>query len=98
MAHHFISTAFTPDVLRNAIVDADRRILDFRITQTAADRIEFSLAADLPGEVSQTVLTALRRALSKLGAGDVAIDFRPGIPSASDRKLRRVRRDWRPHG
>jgi hypothetical protein len=83
-------------VLRNAIVDADRRILDFRLTQTAADRIELSLAADLPSDGAEAALAALSRALARIGAADVAIDFRPGIPPTNERKLRRVRRDWRP--
>jgi putative adenylate-forming enzyme len=88
----------TPDVLRNAIVDADRRILDFRVTQTAADRIELSLAADLPADGAEAALAALRRALARIGAADVAIDLRRGIPSTTERKLRRVRRDWRRPG
>lgn len=91
-----IPALVTPDVLRNAIIDADRRILDFRVTQTAADRIELCLAHELPVAASEAAMAALWRSLARLGVQDIAIDFRSGIPPTTDRKLRRVRRDWRP--
>ena len=86
----------TPDVMRNAVVDSDRRILDFRIVQTAADRVELCLAADLPADAGNAAVSSLHSALVKLGAADVSVDLRIGITPSMDRKLRRVRRDWRP--
>lgn len=86
----------TPDVLRNAVVDADRRVLDFRIVQTGADRVELSLAEDLPAEVAANVTAALQAALQKVGGAPIAIDLKSGIDVPFDRKLRRVRRTWTP--
>lgn len=86
----------TPDVMRNAVIDADRRIQDFRIVQTGADVIQLSLAADLPSEAAQSAASMLKVAIEKVGAS-VEIDLKAGIEAPYDRKLRRVRRDWRPH-
>jgi putative adenylate-forming enzyme len=86
----------TPDVVRNAVVDADRRILDFRVVQVAADRVELALPSDLPSECAQAAAASLQAALSKAGIGNIAIDLRSGVVAPFDRKLRRVRRDWRP--
>lgn len=86
----------TPDVLRNAIVDADRRILDFRVVQTAADRIELALAAELPEEAFASARAAMQAALERLGVVAITIESKRGIAPSFDRKLRRVRCDWRP--
>jgi len=86
----------TPDVMRNAVVDADRRIQDFRIVQTAADRVELALAADVPDEVAERAAAALRGALAKIGASGAVVAVIRGIATPFDRKLRRVRREWRP--
>lgn len=86
----------TPDLMRNAVIDADRRIQDFRIVQVGADRIALSLAVDLPHEVTHAAATSLKAAVEKAGARDVVIDLRSGIETPYDRKLRRVRREWRP--
>jgi putative adenylate-forming enzyme len=86
----------TPDVIRNAVVDADRRILDFRVVQTHADRVELTLAADAGPDVASAAVASLGHALAKTGAGPTGIDMRLGIEVPLDRKLRRVRRDWRP--
>jgi putative adenylate-forming enzyme len=85
----------TPDIVRNAVVDADRRIQDFRLVQTGPDRIALSLAQDLPPDASAAAATALEKALSKAGAPGVVIELKPGIDVPYDRKLRRVRREWR---
>ncbi|WP_395645467.1 F390 synthetase-related protein [Terricaulis sp.] len=86
----------TPDIMRNAVVDADRRIQDFRILQIGADRIALSLAADLPADAAAKAAAALKVAVEKAGAVDVAIELRSGIAVPYDRKLRRVRREWKP--
>lgn len=85
----------TPDVLRNAVVNADHRIQDFRIVQVGADRVELALAADLPAEVVEMAASSLRRALARIGATGAIIDLKSGIEPSLDRKLRRVRRAWR---
>ncbi len=86
----------TPDVMRNAIVDADRRIRDFRIIQTDADTIQLCLSADLPTEAAQAAAAALKKAALNIGAQDVIVVLKSGIDTPYDRKLRRVRREWRP--
>lgn len=84
----------TPDVVRNAVVDADRRIMDFRVVQVAADRVEVALPRDMPAEAGQAAAAALRQAFAKIGAIDTVIDLTSGLAAPFDRKLRRVRRAW----
>lgn len=84
--------AVTPDVLRNALLDADRRIEDFRIVQTGAQAISVALPDEVDGA---TVRGALTAALARLGT-HATITIAHGIPPADATKLRRVRRDWPP--
>ena len=86
----------TPDVIRNAIVDADRRILDFRVVQTAADRVEVVLATGAGADMARAAALNLERALDKAGARASGIEVKFGIEVPVDRKLRRVRRNWQP--
>ena len=86
----------TPDVMRTAVVDADRRIQDFRIVQVGADRVALSLADDVPEEAARAAAAALKAALAKAGAVGAVVDLKSGIETPYDRKLRRVRREWRP--
>ena len=82
----------TPDVLRNALLDADRRIDDFRIVQTGAREIAAAIPAGADGAAVERALAA---ALARLGAS-AAVAVRHGVPPADpSAKLRRVRRDWR---
>jgi putative adenylate-forming enzyme len=84
----------TPDVLRNAVVDADRRITNFRIVQTGQQAIELSLDADLPPEVAEAAKGALLKAVERLGAS-ATVGLRSGVEIPYDRKLRRVERAWK---
>ncbi|MGV3726412.1 F390 synthetase-related protein [Hydrogenophaga sp.] len=86
----------TPDVIRNAIVDASPAIRDFRAVQTAYDRIEVTLPPDLPGAVENRVLQELRARLERLEAGPVQLVIDHNMDLPMDRKLRRVRRSWTP--
>ena len=86
----------TPDVARNAVVDADRRILDFRIVQVGASAIELSLVRGLAPEAAQAAVSALARAMAKAGAAAPEIIIKSGVDVPLDRKLRRVRREWSP--
>jgi len=86
----------TPDVLRNAVVDADRRIDDFRIVQTGPDEVELALAPSLPAEAAAAAAANLSAALRRAGAADVRVKSKRGIDVPYDRKLRRVMRVWRP--
>ena len=82
----------TPDVVRNAVVDADRRIQDFRVVQTGAGAIDLALDSDLPLEAASAASASLRSALAAAGAAEIEITLKRGWESPMDRKLRRVRR------
>ncbi len=85
----------TPDVLRNAVVDADRAITDFRIVQTAADRISVALDPALPPESDARVIASLAGLFDRAGVVRPEIAVTRGLTVDFDRKLRRVRREWR---
>ncbi|WP_296816613.1 hypothetical protein, partial [Brevundimonas sp.] len=86
----------TPDILRNAVVDADRRITDFRILQTGPGEVEVELDAAL-AEAAPRVARALIEAIVRAG-GEAVVQTRltPAFGLPTDRKLRRVERLWRP--
>jgi putative adenylate-forming enzyme len=86
----------TPDVVRNAIVDASPAISDFRAVQTGPCHIKVALPLDLPVELDGVVTRALRSRLGPFAVGAVQINVVRGIEPPTDRKLRRVRRDWTP--
>lgn len=83
----------TPDVLRNAVVDSDPAIRDFRIDQTGPCHVRVSLDAALPAAVGQVVAARLNRALAAFGV-EPQIELQTGIAPLRDGKLRRVRRLW----
>lgn len=82
----------TPDVLRNAVVDSDPRIRDYRIVQKADGRVAVELDERLGEEVHAVVREALERALARLGVAPAVATVR-GIAPRFDRKLRRVERE-----
>ncbi|MBA4342785.1 MAG: hypothetical protein C0423_11625 [Methylibium sp.] len=86
----------TPDVVRNAIVDASPAIRDFRAVQTGPCHIEVALPLDLPVELDGVVTRALLSRLAPFAVEAVQINVVRGIELHTDRKLRRVRRDWTP--
>lgn len=81
----------TPDVLRNAVLDADARIEDFRLRQTGAERVALTLPmglqAALPGAVA-----AVQAALVRAGASAYVTGTTGPMPVEGGRKLRRVER------
>lgn len=83
----------TPDIVRNAIVDADRRILDFRLRQTGPEELELVLPQDLPSEAADRAMAALVALFSSLNLS-VHIVVHLEILTTSARKLRRVERIW----
>ena len=82
----------TPDVLRNAVVDSDARIRDYRIVQKVDGRVTIELDEALPDEVHAAVRSAAERALARLGAAPIVTISR-GVTPRFDRKLRRVERE-----
>lgn len=85
----------TPDVLRQAVLGACEAISDFRVIQTGPSDIEVSLDPSLCSTVDTPVEDALAGALARLGAAP-RITVKRGLETPFDRKLRRVRRAWRP--
>ena len=79
----------TPDVIRNAVLRADRRISDFRVTQISRNKVLLELKAEeaacLPAATAS--LAALFRSCG--AAPEIATSSGPLAPPA-DRKLRRV--------
>ncbi|GAB2177050.1 F390 synthetase-related protein [Dongia sp. agr-C8] len=84
----------TPDVIRNAVVDADRRIQDFRVIQTGARAVDLVLDRGLAPDAAAAAAASLRTALERAGAAEVDITLKRGWESPMERKLRRVRRAW----
>ena len=82
----------TPDILRNAVVDADRRITDFRVRQTGPDRVEVLIPK---GCDAHAVGAAVDAVLQRKGiSADVMVAHADLAPDMS-RKLRRVEKVWR---
>ncbi len=84
----------TPDVLRNAVVDAHPAIRDFRIVQTGASEIAIVLADDLPEVMNQLVEKNIVSRLAPFGLAPFEIKVSRGLELSIDQKLRRVRRAW----
>lgn len=87
----------TPDILRNAVVDADPQITDFRIVQAGPATITVNLPEALPAAVDARVRAGLEGALARRGLV-ATITVQRGIAVDFTRKLRRVSRDWREPG
>ncbi|WP_420860525.1 F390 synthetase-related protein [Algirhabdus cladophorae] len=85
----------TPDILRNAIVDTDRRITQFQLVQTGPNEIDLRLLEDLPPDVADNVAQNLRALFRTHGAQDLTINHSP-LDLNQPGKLRRIRRDWQP--
>ena len=80
----------TPDVLRNAVLKADRRIDDFRLVQTASESIELGLAPTLPDDAAVAAHQAVRALLEIRKAAATITLVRTPLPLETGRKLRRV--------
>lgn len=80
----------TPDILRNAVLKADRRIDDFRLIQTAPDAIELSLAPGLADEAAAAAHGAVRTLLAARQATATVSLVRKNLLLETSRKLRRV--------
>ena len=80
----------TPDILRNAVLKADRRIDDFRLIQTAPDTIELRLVPELDDEAAVTAHRAVQALLAARKATATVTLVRKELPLETGRKLRRV--------
>ena len=86
----------TPDLLRNAVLAADRNIDDFRIRQTDENRIDIVLPLHVSGSAGEAVRTAVLRACAQLEAQPVVDVKHEALQPRTDAKLRRVENCWRP--
>lgn len=90
-----LNVTITPDILRNAIVDVDRRINDFRLVQTGEDSIVLCLAQTLGLEIAKKVLENLTSLLARHNCTQIQLEISELLPHDNG-KLRRIRRDWSP--
>lgn len=84
----------TPDILRNAVVDTDRAIDDFRVTQLGELTVEVRLAEELGPEMATKAAESVARALGDAGVACPHVVAALGLVTPFDRKLRRVHRAW----
>lgn len=81
----------TPDVVRNAVVDAHLSIRDFRVTQVDATTVVIALPEDAALDADGLAVESLRGRFARLGV-HARIICKRGIETPFDRKLRRVQR------
>ncbi|HBF30967.1 F390 synthetase-related protein [Rhizobium sp.] len=81
---------FTPDVLRNAVLKADRRIDDFRLIQIAQEAIELRLKPDLPNDAAIAATLALEDLFAARQASASISVIRAEMPLDIRSKLRRI--------
>ena len=92
----FGDSMITPDVLRNAVLDADPAIEDFCLRQRADGRVELALDAALPVPVQTAAQAAVQALLRARGLGEAEAEVGLQVLNRADlysRKLRRVERE-----
>ncbi|WP_411890323.1 CoF synthetase [Yoonia sp. SDW83-1] len=75
----------TPDVIRNAVVDSDRRITDFRVVQTGDSTISLQVPVGM-----EAASAALQKLFQNKGLNITIQHDQTPITLRTDRKLRRV--------
>ena len=85
-----VEVPVTPDILRNAVLDASREISDFRLVQEEDGSVTLLLPPELPGIGAEAAQSALRKTFSAQGLAPAISLRREGLPLESSRKLRRV--------
>ena len=83
-------TLVTPDILRNAILDAGRQITDFRLVQTSPDQIDLILLPDLVEEQAKAAEASLCSLLRERHLFPEIRLVRQNLELDRSRKLRRV--------
>ena len=91
-----VTTMLTPDVLRNAIVDADRQIDDFRLVQTGPNCMTLYLSRDLEQKTKTAASGALSDLLTRHNCSQTQLEISDLFPHDTG-KLRRIRCDWSPN-
>lgn len=80
----------TPDVLRNAVLDAARDITDFRILQEDKDTVALVLPPPLPAASAEAALAALEQVFARRGLTPKIVPRRAAMGFEPHGKLRRI--------
>jgi putative adenylate-forming enzyme len=86
----------TPDLLRNAVLGADRTIDDFRVRRVEENRIEVVLPSRIPASVGVTARDAVLQACVKAETCPEVVLRQEALLPRNDTKLRRVENFWKP--
>lgn len=86
----------TPDVMRNAVLDAARDITDFRILREGRDEIALVLHPALSDASAQAARRALEQVFARRGLSPRVLSRRAAMTFEPQRKLRRVECRFRP--
>ena len=93
-----VEVLVTPDTMRNAVLDADRTILDFRVRRVGRDVTELVLDPSLSPLAVERAEAALNALFAGRGvAMRIVLRLEP-MPLDVSRKLRRVENRFRPEG
>ncbi len=84
----------TPDVLRNAVLDAARDITDFRIWRESRDGLVLILPPEVPAPSAQAAQAALQAQIDRRGLAVTVSLRRAPLGFDPGRKLRRVENRW----
>ncbi|WP_417711692.1 F390 synthetase-related protein [Roseibium aggregatum] len=90
-----VEVPVTPDILRNAVLDASREISDFRLVQEEDGSVTLLLPPELPGIGAEAARSALGKTFSAQGLAPRISLRRESLPLESTRKLRRVERRFK---
>ena len=94
-AFAFGSILVTPDVMRNAVLNAARAITDFRIRRDGPLTVTLVLKPDLGQSDAEAACRALNEVFAKRGVAVEVVLRRAPMMLDKDRKLRRVENIWR---
>lgn len=86
--------AVLPDPIRNAVLDAEPALNDFRLVQTGPSALSISLPIDVAGKAGPKLRSFFGRWAAQHGIAPLDIEIEAGIRLAFDRKLRRIERRW----
>lgn len=95
-AFAFGPVLITPDILRNAVLDAARGITDFRILRDGPRDVQLRLPGTLPPPQAGAAQTALQSVFDRRGLTVTVTLTQSLLSHDQTRKLRRVENRWSP--